>query len=123
VLRPSLPPEINTPHAIWAALPSRVVRKLLRFFTRESIFAELIIHREFEGRLATLVLDGLISFAIANCLSTIRRANRILVITKGQIEECGTHEELLQNRGHYYGLYTSQFRRACEEEGISEDET
>lgn len=68
------------------------------------------------------VLDGRISFVIAHRLSTIRRSNRILVITKGQIEECGTHEELLQNRGHYYGLYTSQFRREREEAVLSGEE-
>ncbi|MCF7687417.1 MAG: ABC transporter ATP-binding protein/permease [Cephaloticoccus sp.] len=65
------------------------------------------------------VLTGRISFVIAHRLSTIRRANRILVITKGQIEECGTHEELLKQRGHYYGLYTNQFRREREEAVLS----
>ncbi|HEY0946289.1 MAG TPA: ABC transporter ATP-binding protein [Opitutaceae bacterium] len=57
------------------------------------------------------VFHGRISFVIAHRLSTIRRASRILVITKGRIEECGTHEELLARRGHYYELYTSQFKR------------
>ncbi len=61
------------------------------------------------------IFEGRISFVIAHRLSTIRRADRILVITKGRIEECGTHEELLQRRGHYYELYTSQFRREREE--------
>lgn len=67
------------------------------------------------------VLEGRISFVIAHRLSTIRRANRILVITQGQIEECGTHEELLQSRGHYYNLYTNQFRRNRAEEVIEGD--
>ncbi len=61
------------------------------------------------------VFSGRISFVIAHRLSTIRRADRILVITKGRIEESGTHAELLQRRGHYYELYTSQFRREREE--------
>ncbi|MFO1446883.1 MAG: ABC transporter ATP-binding protein [Opitutaceae bacterium] len=56
------------------------------------------------------IFAGRISFVIAHRLSTIRRATRILVITKGRIEEAGTHEELLRRRGHYYELYTSQFR-------------
>lgn len=56
-----------------------------------------------------------ISFVIAHRLSTIRRADQILVITRGRIEEAGTHEELLQRRGHYYQLYTAQFRREREE--------
>lgn len=61
------------------------------------------------------IFEGRISFVIAHRLSTIRRADRILVITKGRIEESGTHEELLRHRGHYYELYTSQFRREREE--------
>ena len=61
------------------------------------------------------IFSGRISFVIAHRLSTIRRADRILVITKGRIEESGTHAELLQQRGHYYELYTSQFRREREE--------
>ena len=60
------------------------------------------------------VMQGRISFVIAHRLSTIRRADRILVITGGKIEESGTHLELLKRRGHYYTLYTSQFRREHE---------
>ncbi len=61
------------------------------------------------------IFSGRISFVIAHRLSTIRRADRILVITGGRIEESGTHAELLRRRGHYYELYTSQFRREREE--------
>jgi len=61
------------------------------------------------------IFTGRISFVIAHRLSTIRRADRILVITGGRIEEFGTHAELLQRRGHYYELYTSQFQREREE--------
>lgn len=71
---------------------------------------EQLIQRGLESMLA-----GRISFVIAHRLSTIRRADRILVITKGKIEESGTHEELLRRRGHYYELYTNQFRREREE--------
>lgn len=61
------------------------------------------------------VMAGRISFVIAHRLSTIRRAHRILVIEKGRIAESGRHEELLAARGHYYELYTNQFRREREE--------
>jgi ATP-binding cassette subfamily B protein len=56
------------------------------------------------------------SFIIAHRLSTIKRANRILVIEDGKISEMGSHAELLRNRGHYYRLYTQQFRRQLEED-------
>jgi ATP-binding cassette subfamily B protein len=50
------------------------------------------------------------TFVIAHRLSTIKRADRILVIEEGRIAEMGTHAELLRLRGHYYDLYTRQFR-------------
>ncbi|MEK7785726.1 MAG: hypothetical protein AAB658_09970, partial [Chloroflexota bacterium] len=56
------------------------------------------------------------SFVIAHRLSTIKRASRILVIEKGGISEMGTHAGLLRRRGHYYQLYTRQFRRELESE-------
>ncbi len=56
------------------------------------------------------VFEGRISFVIAHRLSTIRSADQILVIKQGEIEEQGTHQELLARRGHYYELYTNQFR-------------
>jgi ATP-binding cassette subfamily B protein len=56
------------------------------------------------------VMAGRTSFVIAHRLSTIRRADRILVIDNGQITEQGSHAELLRQRGHYYRLYTQQFR-------------
>ncbi|MDQ8196694.1 ABC transporter ATP-binding protein [Pelagicoccus enzymogenes] len=64
------------------------------------------------------VFDGRISFVIAHRLSTIRSADQILVIQKGEIEEQGTHEELLAQRGHYYELYVNQFRREGEEQAL-----
>ena len=56
------------------------------------------------------------SFIIAHRLSTIKRADRILVIQGGQIAEMGSHVELLHARGHYYRLYTQQFRRQLEQQ-------
>jgi len=62
------------------------------------------------------LMEGRTSFVIAHRLSTIRRADRILVIENGKITEMGTHAELLRQRGHYYRLYTSQFRSELERE-------
>ncbi len=53
-------------------------------------------------------------FVIAHRLSTIRRADRILVVEDGQIAEQGSHTELIRARGHYYRLYTQQFRQEQE---------
>jgi len=58
----------------------------------------------------TNVLEGRTSFIVAHRLSTIRSADRILVIRDGRITEEGTHNELLRRKGYYYELYTNQFR-------------
>jgi ATP-binding cassette subfamily B protein len=56
------------------------------------------------------LMKGRTSFIVAHRLSTIRRANRIVVIENGRIAEIGSHAELLKLRGHYYRLYTQQFK-------------
>lgn len=55
------------------------------------------------------VLKNRTSFIVAHRLSTIRSADRILVIRNGRITESGTHRELLKLKGYYYDLYTTQF--------------
>jgi ATP-binding cassette subfamily B protein len=62
------------------------------------------------------LMAGRTSFVIAHRLSTIKRADRILVIKDGKIIEDGSHPELLRQRGHYFRLYTSQFRSKLEQE-------
>lgn len=49
------------------------------------------------------------SIAIAHRLSTIQDANRIFVMSKGEIVEQGSHAELLAQQGHYYELYKFQY--------------
>lgn len=56
------------------------------------------------------LMRGRTTFIIAHRLSTIKRADRIVVIDNGKIKEMGTHAELLRLRGHYYKLYTQQFK-------------
>lgn len=55
------------------------------------------------------LLVGRTSFVVAHRLSTIREADQILVMNKGNIVETGTHEELLAQEGMYADLYNSQF--------------
>jgi len=62
------------------------------------------------------LMQGCTSFVIAHRLSTIKRADRILVIEDGRIVEMGGHAELLRQRGHYYRLYTRQFRQQLGQE-------
>ena len=54
------------------------------------------------------MLQGRTSFIIAHRLSTIRGCDRILYIDQGGITESGTHDQLMQAKGAYYRLYTSQ---------------
>ena len=60
------------------------------------------------------IMHGRTSFIIAHRLSTIKRADRILVIENGTIAENGSHAELIRAKGHYYRLYTQQFRKERE---------
>lgn len=52
---------------------------------------------------------GRTSFVIAHRLSTIKNSDLILVMKDGNIIEQGTHDELIDSKGFYYGLYNSQF--------------
>jgi len=56
------------------------------------------------------LMRGRTTFVIAHRLSTIRQADQILVIEQGKIVEQGKHEELIENQGRYYQLYTYQAR-------------
>lgn len=55
------------------------------------------------------LMAGRTSFVIAHRLNTIRGADRIMVIDQGQIIEEGSHNELLNQRGPYYHMFSNQF--------------
>ena len=52
--------------------------------------------------------QGRTTIAIAHRLSTLRNATRLVVLEKGTIEDSGTHDELMQRKGRYYGLVMAQ---------------
>lgn len=56
-----------------------------------------------------LMMKGRTTFIVAHRLSTIQKADQILVMNHGQIIEQGKHEELLEQHGFYHHLYYSQF--------------
>ncbi len=65
---------------------------------------ELMVQEAFER-----MMEGRTSFIVAHRLSTIRTADRILVMKDGRVIEQGRHEELLEKKGFYWELYNSQF--------------
>jgi ATP-binding cassette subfamily B protein len=65
---------------------------------------ELKISKAFD-----LLMENKTSFVVAHRLSTIKDADRILVMKDGNVIEIGNHNELIAKKGFYYNLYKSQF--------------
>lgn len=55
------------------------------------------------------IMDGRTVFVIAHRLSTVRNSKAIMVLEHGSIIERGSHEELLEQKGRYYQLYTGMY--------------
>ena len=67
---------------------------------------EIRIQKAFEK-----LMQNKTSFIVAHRLSTIKNADLILVMNKGNVIEKGTHKELIEKQGFYAKLYNSQFER------------
>ena len=67
--------------------------------------------KEIQKALDNLVA-GRTTIAIAHRLSTLRKADRLVVMDRGEVVEVGDHDDLMAREGHYYRLYQAQARNA-----------
>ena len=74
--------------------------------------------KEIQRALDNLV-QGRTTIAIAHRLSTLRKADRLVVMDRGEIVEIGPHDELMAREGAYWRLYQAQARREAEVEGAA----
>ena len=74
--------------------------------------------KEIQKALDNLV-RGRTTIAIAHRLSTLRDANRLVVLDRGSVVEVGSHDELMAAEGHYYRLYQAQARNVDTEDQLA----
>ncbi|WP_240126209.1 cyanophycin metabolism-associated ABC transporter [Thermomonas alba] len=75
--------------------------------------------KEIQRALDNLV-QGRTTIAIAHRLSTLRKADRLVVMERGRIVEVGPHDELMARQGAYWRLYQAQLRNVDQEEALAE---
>ena len=118
----SLPNGIHTEVKERGATLSTGQKQLLSFARALAFDPDILIldeatssvDTETEG-LIQKALDELLrnrtSIIVAHRLSTIEKADRIIVLHRGKVREMGKHHELLQQRGIYYKLYQIQYKK------------
>jgi ATP-binding cassette, subfamily B, bacterial len=87
------------------------------------VLDEATAHLDSESEVAVqraldTALEGRTSLVIAHRLSTVRNADLILVVDRGNIVERGTHEQLLARGGEYADLYHTQFAETGSAAGV-----
>jgi len=65
------------------------------------------------------LIRGRTTIAIAHRLSTLRKADRLVVLDRGKIVEIGQHEDLIEKKGAYFALYDAQTKQHAEEAGLT----
>jgi len=90
---------------------ARVLLKNPRIILLDEATSSLDSETEYllQNAVASLI-QGRTTIIIAHRLSTVRHADRIIVMDKGRIVETGTHSQLMANKGLYYKLYEMQFQ-------------
>ncbi|MDP3669256.1 MAG: ABC transporter transmembrane domain-containing protein [Telluria sp.] len=78
--------------------------------------------KEIQKALDNLV-QGRTTIAIAHRLSTLRKADRLVVMDRGAVVELGPHDELMALRGHYWRLYEAQARKEQEAAALLDADT
>lgn len=116
-----LPQGYNTPVMERGATLSSGQKQLLAFARTLAFDPSVLILDEATSNIDTetelLIQDALIkltegrtTIAVAHRLSTIQNSDKIIVLNKGIIKEVGNHQELLEQEGIYYDLYTLQYK-------------
>jgi ATP-binding cassette subfamily B protein len=100
------------------------IARLLLKAPRIVVLDEATAHLDSESEVAVqaaleTALTGRTSIVIAHRLSTVRHADKILVVSQGGIVESGTHDDLLATGGVYADLYETQFKRQATMEELS----